>query len=464
DQLNFYENNSLQLYTGNFMANEEAVHFAMVQQPHPKQVLLLSGGIAGMIKEINKYPVEKITYLEPNPEVFRYWRSQADSVQNFSKVDFVKTDIRSYLKKTNAIFDVILINLPPPSTLGMNRFYTAQFFKIIKKHCNPQTVVCTSLPSTMNYAEPNALELNASLWKTIGRYFPNRLLLPGERNYFLASETALTSAITDQIAQKGIQTEYVNSYYISDQLQEQRSQLLEARMKTVLNQVKVNRDFYPYLFIKQALHWLSHFGTSYYLLVIIPALLFVLLFLRLNPISMGLYTGGFTAASLEFTLMLAYQVFYGSIYLATALFFAFFMGGLALGSLLNRKSSKFPLMKGYAFLQFLMAAFALLVPVFVWLNESLSAWNLISQLLFFVVVFTLAFGIGYEFYLASELRESGISKTAGINYSTDLTGSAFGAFLTAVVLLPMLGLFFTCAVVSGLNLISGSMALLTLKR
>lgn len=463
DQLNFYENNTLQFYTGNFMSSEEAVHFAMVQQKHPQNVLLLSGGIAGMIKEINKYPVEKVTYLEPNPEAFKYWKNLADSLEDFSKVEFVKADIRTFLTKTNAIYDVILINLPPPSTLGMNRFYTDQFFKIIKKHCNSQTVICTSLPSTMNYAETNALELNASLWKTLGTYFPNLLILPGEKNYFLASEAPLSSNITALIAQKNIQTEYVNSYYISDQLVKQRSQLLEARIKSVLNQVKVNRDFHPYLFIKQALHWLSHFGTSYYLLVIIPVLLFVLLFVRLNPVSMGLYTGGFTAASLEVTLMLAYQVFYGSIYLATSLFFAFFMGGLALGSLLTRKPSKFPLVKSYAFLQFLLATFALLVPLFIWINEYLSVWSFFSQVLFFVVVFALAFGIGYEFYLASELQAASISETSGINYSTDLAGSAFGAFLTAIVLLPLMGIFLTCAIVSGLNLISGTAALLTSK-
>lgn len=463
DQLNFYENNTLQFYTGNFMSSEEAVHFAMVQRQHPQNVLLLSGGIAGMIKEINKYTVRRITYLEANPDVFRYWKTQADTLEDYSKVEFIKADIRTFLQKTSVIYDVILINLPPPSTLGMNRFYTEEFFQIIKKHCNSQTIICTSLPSTMNYAETNALELNASLWKTLGKYYPNRLILPGEKNYFLASGAPLSSNITAQITQKAIQTEYVNSYYISDQLLRQRSQQLEARIKTVINQVKVNRDFYPYLFIKQALHWLSHFGTSYYLLVLIPVVLFLLLFVRLKPVNMGLYTGGFTAASLEVTLMLAYQVFFGSIYLATALFFAFFMGGLALGSLLNRSTNKLPLIKSYAFLQFILATFALLVPLFIWLNEYLSAWSLLSQILFFVVVFALAFGVGYEFYLASELQGKGISETSGINYSTDLAGSAFGAFLTAIVLLPLLGLFFTCAIVSGLNLISGSTALLKSK-
>lgn len=457
DQLNFYENNSLQFYTDNFMASEEAVHFAMVQHANPQKILLLSGGIAGMIKEINKYPIEKITYLEPNPEVLRYWKNQAAQQKNFNHVEYVKADIRTFLAKTKTVFDVILINLPAPSTLGINRFYTNEFFRIVKKHCNAQTVVCTSLPSTRNYAETNALEMNASLWKTVGMHFKNQLLLTGEKNYFLASDSPLSSDITSLIAQKGIQNEYVNSYYFDDFLQKQRSQYLKTRIERSLNQVKINKDFYPYLFIKQALHWLTHFGTNYYLLVFIPSLFFLLLFFRLNPVSMGLYTGGFTAASLEILLMLAYQVFFGSLYMTTASFFTVFMGGLALGSLLNRTSNKFSLMKSYALLQFALAVFALLVPVFILLIERLSGWGLFTQTFFFVLVFVLAFGIGYEFLLASKLRLSGFSETSGINYSTDLAGSAIGAFLMAIVLLPVLGLVSSCLIVAALNVFSGSM-------
>ncbi len=77
-QLNVYENNDLLFYTENTMVNEEAVHFAMIQHRNPKQVLLISGGIAGMIKEIQKYNVDKITYLEINPEIFRSLKNYAE--------------------------------------------------------------------------------------------------------------------------------------------------------------------------------------------------------------------------------------------------------------------------------------------------------------------------------------------------------------------------------------------------
>jgi spermidine synthase len=451
-QLNFYENNSLQFYTDNLTLSEEVVHFAMVQHVNPKQVLLLSGGISGMLKEIKKYPVEKITYLEPNPEIFGHWKNLSKANDDLSRVEFVNSDIRSFLKRTKTIYDVVLINLPPPSTLGFNRFYTEEFFSSIKNHCNSGSVVCTSLPSTMNYAEENALEVNSSLWKTLGSQFSNMMLLQGEKNYFLASESQLSMNITELISKEGIVNEYVNSNYIDDELVAQRSQTLVSQFNPA---AKINRDFYPFMFIKQITHWLNFVGASYKVLVIIPALLFLLLFFKLNPITTGIYTGGFTAASLEVTLMLAYQVFFGSLYLASALFFSVFMGGLALGSHLKLNRKRKSNLKSYSVLQFFLALFSLLIPDFVYLIGKILAPGLMVQFLFFIPLFVLAFGIGYEFNLASTLQPYGFSKTSGINYSADLAGSAFGAFLTAILLLPVCGLVVTCMVVAVLNLFSG---------
>jgi spermidine synthase len=458
-QLNFYENNALQFYTDNVALSEESVHLAMAQHENPKQVLLISGGISGMIAEIKKYPVEKVTCLETNPETVRILKDIVKT-GDLSRVEFVDSDVRTFLKRTGNIYDVILINLPPPSTLGFNRFYTSEFFAIIKKHCDSGSVVCTSLPSTVNYAEANALEVNGSLWKTMGGQYRYQLLLQDEKNFFMASEKPLSSSITALIKQKGIVTSYLSSGYIDDELLAQRGQKLVSQFS---NEVKTNRDFYPYLFIRQINHWLNFVGASYKALVIIPVILFLSLFFKLNPVTTGLYTGGFSAASLEVALMLAYQVFFGSLYLATALFFSVFMGGLALGSLWKPAKLFLRRLKSYMLIQFLLALFALLLPAFIYLIDQVSGVTFIAQLLFFIPVFVLAFGIGFEFNLASTLQSSNYRKTTAINYSADLAGSAFGAFLTAILLLPVFGLTVTCLVVASLNLFSGLRVLIAVR-
>jgi spermidine synthase len=453
-QLNVYENNDLQFYTENLMMNEESVHFAMVQHKNPQYILLVSGGISGMIQEINKYKVEKITYLEINPEIFSSLKEFVKPDLNFGNVEIVKLDIRTFIGKPGQKYDVILLNLPPPSSLGINRFFTDEFFQNLKKHCNDKTVVCTSLPSTANYAEENALEVNSSLWNTLGIHFSDRLLLQGEKNYFVASNQPLSSNITKLMAEKGIENEYVNQYYFDDNILKTRSETLTREINP---ETPVNRDFSPFMFIRQIDHWLSHFGTNYKILALIPLALFILFSSKLNRVTAGLYTGGFTAASLEVVLMLAYQIYFGSLYIATAFFFAVFMAGMALGSSIGLKPG-FELVKSYFSLQFGLAAFAVVLPFLILIIGNFTGWKLPVQFLLFELVFALALAVGFEFLLASKIRQSSYSETSGVNYSTDLAGSAFGAFLTAIVLLPLLGLVYTCFILAALNILSGSLA------
>jgi len=211
------------------------------------------------------------------------------------------------------------------------------------------------------------------------------------------------------------------------------------------------------MFIKQIDHWLSHFGTNYKILVLIPVILFLLFSFKMNRVTAGLYTGGFTAASLEIVLMLAYQNYFGSLYIATAFFFAVFMAGMAFGSSTSIKPG-FPLINNYFRLQFGLAGFAVVLPFLIQIIGEFAGWKLPVQFLFFLLVFTLAFCIGFEFLLASKLQQKSYSETSAVNYSTDLAGSAFGAFLTTILLLPLLGLVYTCFVAAALNLFSGALA------
>ncbi len=453
-QLNVYENNNLQFYTHNVMMNEEAVHYAMIQHENPRNILLVSGGMAGMIAEIEKYKVDHITYLETNPELFKWLPKYLDTLPQADNVEIVKKDIRRFIAGTDQVYDVILMNLPPPLSLGLNRFYTEEFFKQVKKHCNEKTVICTRLPSTANYAEDNALGAQSSLWKTMGLFFKHQLLITGEKNYFLASDSPLSTSVAEKISAKQIPTDYVNPWYVDDMLIAMRSEGLTSQFS---EQVPVNRDFYPYMFVRQIANWMSYFQSHYRLLIIIPLLLFLLFFVRTNRLTAGLYTGGFTGASLEIILLLAYQVFFGSIYLNTALFFAFFMAGLAFGGS-KTPWKMLPVLKSYYITQFALAAFALVIPLVIQLMGGITGMVWFVQILFFALIFVLAAGIGYEFMLASELTRKNYSEISGINYSTDLFGSAFGAFLTALVLLPLLGMPVTCMLLAVLNVFSGVLA------
>jgi spermidine synthase len=44
-------------------------HLFLTQHPNPKNVLLIGGGIEGTIKEMLKYPIESLDYVQLDPKI-----------------------------------------------------------------------------------------------------------------------------------------------------------------------------------------------------------------------------------------------------------------------------------------------------------------------------------------------------------------------------------------------------------
>ncbi len=66
-QLNFIESGVPLFSTHNVAQIEESVHYAMAQRPNARRVLLISGGASGTAREVLKYPVQAVDYVELDP-------------------------------------------------------------------------------------------------------------------------------------------------------------------------------------------------------------------------------------------------------------------------------------------------------------------------------------------------------------------------------------------------------------
>jgi predicted membrane-bound spermidine synthase len=66
----------------------------------------------------------------------------------------------------------------------------------------------------------------------------------------------------------------------------------------------------------------------------------------------------------------------------------------------------------------------------------------------------LSFIIGLEFSVASAIGNRDITVRMSFNYSADLFGSAIGAIVTTLILLPFLGFVYTCFIMVALNIFS----------
>ncbi|MBU3958246.1 MAG: fused MFS/spermidine synthase, partial [Candidatus Omnitrophica bacterium] len=172
---------------------EELVHFTMLSHPNPKNILLLSGGAGGVIKEVLKYPVDKITYAELDPLLIKLLKDFPTALTQEEledrRLDIQYIDCRRFLRLTKSRYDIIILNLPMPSTLQLNRFYTQEFFRNIKSVLTPNGIFSFSLPGSLSYINQPLRDLNGSILNTLEDIFYINII-PGDSNLYLASKSA----------------------------------------------------------------------------------------------------------------------------------------------------------------------------------------------------------------------------------------------------------------------------------
>ncbi|OFY97551.1 MAG: hypothetical protein A2491_07120 [Bacteroidetes bacterium RIFOXYC12_FULL_35_7] len=330
-QYNFFGNGSLYFSTGNTTESEESVHYALLQHPAPKNILLISGGVSGALTEILKYKDVQIDYLEFDPWLLENGKKFTPELTN-KKVNIITEDPARFLKTTNKKYDAVLINVPAPSNLALNRFYTLEFFEKIYNVMDEKAVASIALSPSENYVNEAAAEMYSILFNTLKKVFKNVLIFPGGKNYFLASDAPLSLDIFDHLDSFKIQTNYVNSYYIDEPGLIRKSEMIHSAIQ---KEAAINTDFKPIAYQKQINYWLSYFKNHAGLLFAIAVILFVLLIwilIRMKSITLALFTTGFTGLSIEIILIMTFQIIYGYAFWMTGVIITAFMAGLAIGA------------------------------------------------------------------------------------------------------------------------------------
>lgn len=437
-QKNFYENGVLLFSTANPAINEESVHYAMVQCKDPKDILLISGGISGGTNEILKYQsVHSIDYVELNPWIIKIGKKYTNALEH-EKINIINSDARLYLKESAKTYDAILVNLPGPSTAQINRFYTKSFFRLAKEHLTQKGVLSLSIPSSGNYMSNQARQLNSIVYNTLHKVFHNVAIVPGGKNFYLASHNTITLSIGALITEKEINNQYVNRYYIDDQLVKEHSQQIE---KQLLKKAPVNTDFKPVAYFEQLQLWISQFNVNYRVLIPIGFVIFILLLMLLNPVNIGLFTGGFAGASMEFLLLFAFQVIYGYVYQMTGVIITLFMAGLAIGSMGLPKLLKRVSVKRYAIVQLVTGAYVMILPLIMLVLKNANTYVIFVHILFGILTLVMATLVGYQFFQASRIPlKKHTTVLAAENYAADSIGSALGALFISMFLLPIIGI------------------------
>jgi spermidine synthase len=478
----FFENSLLAFETQGTLA-EEVAHFPLLAHARPRSVLLIGGGVAGDVREILKHPVTRLTYVELDPLLIQAARAYLPppdaAVLDDARLDLILSDGRLYVKQSSrlvayagsdgpsAAFDVVILDVPEPATGALNRFYTREFFAEVRRILSPGGVFAFGLPSAENYWNPELARRNGSLYHTLRAVFPHVLVLPGERNYFLASELPLQAdphLLAGRLKERRLETRWVTPEYIEYVLSGDRFAQVQRQLGAGEG-VQINADLMPICYYYDLAVWLSRFypgltrsfppgevagpGSS------LPDLAWLAL-----PMALGVLVVRWRRRWAPPAM--AFQVLHGYVYAEVSLIVTTFMAGLALGAassdrLLQRRqaASASPARWALIGLQVAIAAYTGFFLLVLRLPSPAPA------LVFPVLALLAGMLGGAAFPLVLDLMAGGPSagRVVGLLYGADLLGGCLGALMAGIIFIPLLGIPQTCALVALVALAGVLMAL-----
>ena len=459
----FYENGMLAFETqGTFP--EEVAHFPLLMHPDPRSVLLVGGGVAGDLREILKHPVAGVTYVELDPLLIEAAQAHLPpedaAVLNDPHVTLILSDGRLYVKMARRTFDVVILDLPEPATGALNRFYTQEFFEEVHAVLNPGGVFALGLPSAENYWSPELARRNASVYHTLHRVFPEVIVLPGEHNFFLASDAPLETdpaVLAGRLTERGIETRWVTPGYIEYIFTTDRFAQVRQELEATTG-VRFNRDLTPICYYYDLVLWLSLFypnlrgafeSTSLVnLWWVVGLLVLVALLVRWRrgwAVPFAIAGIGLAEMTLEVVILFAFQVLHGYVYAEVSLIVTAFMAGLALGGAASNRLlavSGWSVRRALVAVQAAVAAYSGVFPLLISLPIPAPA------LVFPLLALLAGYLTGMAFPLAVALMRGSAGRVAGLLYGADLVGGCVGALLAAVLFVPVLGIPQTCVAIA----------------
>lgn len=469
---------------------EELAHFPMLFHSSPRKVLLVGGGVGGLINEVVKHPVEKVDYAELDPLIIEAAESFSTPLTKSElgnpKVAVHYIDGRLFMSRDQEHYDVIIINLPSPSTLQLNRFYTREFFELADAMLSRDGILAITCPGSLSHMGEELAKLNACIYRTLHEVFPYVQAIPGESNLFLASPSARISTVQDallvqRLQERALKTKLLTDFHIQYKLDKSRASWFLNSLSQV-PKVRINRDLAPSGLFYDISLWSAlvsaRFGSVFKLMgkanlgvFLIPLAIFMVAFLAVRrripkfgaaSVAVAIVSTGFAGMAFDMVLILAFQSLYGYVYQMIALLTATFMVGLAIGStVMTRIMSRITSNKSLLIkLESLVLAYSVLVPAVLIVFHSHLGQPVIFVLVQAVIlILSLISGIlvGSEFPLANKIYLKGtrrVGEVAGALYACDLVGAWVGALAVSIWLIPVLGIVNTCALIACLKVAS----------
>ncbi len=460
-------------------------HLVLTQHPDPKRVLLLGSASFEFIPVALTHSIESLDVVELDPEVINLMRPYLDQelsqALDDQRVKLHTTDGRRFLAQSADSWDLIFSDAPDPLTAGRNRFFTLEFFELVRAHLKNGGVFATRLSSSATFLGRETASLVRTLQASLGEVFANVEVLPGAETFFLACDSGQTLLADPRALGNRYETRQVDDRHFSrhhfDTLFQVEAVYDLAQQLDKRGEQKINSDARPVTYLQSILRWghmteseVSGWLASFaqlpaWVWFVVIAALFGFLFCQMlfgKPAAqltsyrasrLAIFAIGAAGLALELLLSFSYQSQYGSLYGEMGLIVAAFMAGLVGGGyLVNRRLQTHPATLGglgvvLIGLAGLSAGLPLLMSSAIF--NALPIWA--GQALILVLLICVGSSTGIVFPLASRVgMASGrsLARVAGNFDAHDHLGAAIGAFATGLLLFPVLGRTTTCLLIA----------------
>jgi len=467
------------------------VHFAMLQHPAPRRVLMIGGGVMGGLAEALRYQPAEVLYVELDAKLFeiaRRWADGRDLVAlDDPRVIAAAGDGRRVVATHghHSRWDVILVSIADPSTAQLNRFYTTEFYRAAAAALAPGGVIAWQMPGAEGYFGPALLQLHTCLLRTAQAVFPRIVALPGESTVCVAGTSDYLSddwqLLSQRLQGRGITGTYLEAV-LPEALLPWKLQHIAATLRSAPASPQ-NRDLHPIGYFFDQAWWAEQFHpgavrlfaalgrlTLWHLLV--PALVIGLILWALAPIRrvadsfvpLSVMLTGLISMALEVALLFAFQAIYGYVYHMVGVIVGAFMVGLAGGSLRisqwlqgrPARSARLAMVLTQSGLAALAGAVGVLLPALVALPGGWVESDLGALLIFPLLTALVGAAVGLQFPLAvASWYDQGETPHAAAGlYAADLVGASLGALVGGAVLAPVLGLPGTCYLAAALSAVT----------
>lgn len=158
---------------------------------------------------------------------------------------------------------------------------------------------------------------------------------------------------------------------------------------------------------------------------------------------------------MEILLLFGLQVFFGNIYLLTSFVISSFMIGLSVGSFFGRSITGFYQRETLSGNQLFFGIFAAITGILLFSPGVSNLPPAIVYSLYLTATAVTGVLTGIQFTRASLNQAGSYAEISGNTYSYDLFGSALGALIMTIYLMPKLGIVASALTISLLNLVFG---------